>query len=212
MCIVQKVQLIFWTVQLWRPVFFCTPYIQLHFCMSVSYIMLQLINLHAFVLRNTCRIFGVIWTRPYKRMSEPPGSKLYRDITCISHARNKWYWGLPVPGQNTIGRQVGIKPLTLHISKRRETNHNQDCITESSKALNPSRALYIYTRIMHEMGNHSWYTIVTLRLKGNTASSYQSKDPNDYKQRSLTQYYITQRKEVMLLDIARITWPKRPEV
>jgi hypothetical protein len=77
--------------------------------------------------------------------------------------------GLPVPGRNTIGRQAGIKPSALHISKRRETNHNQDCITESLRILNPSRALYIHTRIMHKMGNQSWYTTVTLRLKGNIA-------------------------------------------
>jgi hypothetical protein len=68
-----------------------------------------------------------------------------------------------------MGRQARIKPLTLHISKRRETNHNQDCITKSSRTLNPSHALYIHTRIMHEMDNHSWYTTVTLRLKGNIA-------------------------------------------
>jgi hypothetical protein len=76
--------------------------------------------------------------------------------------------GLPVPDRNIIGRQAGIKPSALHISKRCETNYNQDCITKSSRALNPSRALYIHTRIMHEMGNHSWYTTVTLQLKGNT--------------------------------------------
>jgi hypothetical protein len=73
--------------------------------------------------------------------------------------------GLPVPGRNTIGRQAGIKPLALHISKRREPNHNQDCITESSRALNPSRALYKHTRIMHEMGTTTGNTTVTLRLK-----------------------------------------------
>jgi hypothetical protein len=68
--------------------------------------------------------------------------------------------GLPVPGRNTIGRHAGIKPSALHMSKRRETNHNQDCITEISRALNPSCALYIYTRIMHEMvtivGTQQW--------------------------------------------------------
>jgi hypothetical protein len=42
-------------------------------------------------------------------------------------------------------------------------------------------------------------------------SSYLSKDSKDYKQRSLAWLFIRQRKEVMLLDIARITWPKRPE-
>jgi hypothetical protein len=76
--------------------------------------------------------------------------------------------GLPIPGRNTIGRQAGT-PSSLHISKRHETIHNQDRITESLRTLNPSRALYIHTRIMHEMGNHSWYTIETLRLKGNMA-------------------------------------------
>jgi hypothetical protein len=75
--------------------------------------------------------------------------------------------GLPVPGRNTIGRQARIKPSALQISKHRETNHNQDCITESLRASNPSRALYIRTRIMHEIGNQSWYTTVTLPLKGN---------------------------------------------
>jgi hypothetical protein len=60
---------------------------------------------------------------------------------------------------------------------------------------------------MHEMGNQSWYTTVTLRLKGKIISSYQSKEPSYYKQRSLTNVTSNNGRKVMLIDIARMTWP-----
>jgi hypothetical protein len=103
--------------------------------------------------------------------------------------------GLPVQGQNAIGRQAGIKPSALHISKRRETNHNQDCITESSRILNPSRALYIHTHIMHEMGNQSWYTTVTLQLKGNIAKLLPEQRTKVLQIEVTDQHFIRQRKE-----------------
>jgi hypothetical protein len=42
-------------------------------------------------------------------------------------------------------------------------------------------------------------------------SSYLSKDLKDYKQRSLTNITSNNGRKVMLLDIARMTWPKRLE-
>jgi hypothetical protein len=48
---------------------------------------------------------------------------------------------------------------------------------------------------MHEMGNHSWYTIVTLRLKGNTTKLL-TEQRTKVKQAEVTdQHYIKQRKE-----------------
>jgi hypothetical protein len=48
---------------------------------------------------------------------------------------------------------------------------------------------------MHEMGNQSWYTTVTLRLKGNIAKLLPEQRSN-LKQAEVTdQHYIKQRKE-----------------
>jgi hypothetical protein len=58
---------------------------------------------------------------------------------------------------------------------------------------------------MHEMGNHSWYTTVTLRLKGNIAKLLPEQRTKVLQEEATDQHYIKQRKEVRLLDIARIT-------
>jgi hypothetical protein len=48
---------------------------------------------------------------------------------------------------------------------------------------------------MHEMGNHSWYTTVTLRLKGNIVKLLPEQKSNLLQSKVTDQNYIKQRKE-----------------
>jgi hypothetical protein len=48
---------------------------------------------------------------------------------------------------------------------------------------------------MHEMGNQSWYTTVTLRLKGNIAKLLPEQRSNLLQAEVNDQHYIKQRKE-----------------
>jgi hypothetical protein len=91
--------------------------------------------------------------------------------------------GVTVPGRNTIGMQAGT-PSALHISKRRETNHNQDCITKSSRTINIHASC---TR---------WVTTTVTQQWLYEVSKY-------YKHRSLTWHSPINGSKVMLLDIAR---------
>jgi hypothetical protein len=48
---------------------------------------------------------------------------------------------------------------------------------------------------MHEMGNHSWYTTVTLRLKGNTTKILLEQRSKWLQAEVTDQHYIKQWKE-----------------
>jgi hypothetical protein len=58
---------------------------------------------------------------------------------------------------------------------------------------------------MHDMGNHSWYTTVTLRLKGNIAKLLPEQRTKVLQGEVTDQHYSKQRKEGYAIRHSRIT-------